>query len=45
MTGEWLKEMVKLSKEAAMTDESVNFVRDPVRRDFEKRSLTSYQGG
>ena len=30
--------MVKLSKEAVMKDESVNFVRAPVRRDLEKRS-------
>ena len=39
-TGEWphnLKEMIKLFKE-----ESVNFVRAPVRRDFEKRSLACF---
>ncbi len=43
-TGEWphnLKEMIKLSKEVVMKDESVNFVRVPVRRDFEKRSLAN----
>ena len=43
-TGEWphnLKEMIKLSKEVVMKDESVNFVRVPVRREFEKRSLAN----